>query len=112
MKNWYKNLENRYKTFPKSAQVLNMISDLKKAQHFEKTDPDISKNHILRALILIDYMSDDPKWKNGLRELRIFREAAASVIAGKPYAPLSLLVKTGLALCPEAYRQLNPGKSD
>ncbi len=105
MKNWYKSLEGRYSTFPKDVQVLNLVSDLVKAQTMREVDREASNNNLLRALILLDYMIDDVKWRSGLRELLRLRETIASVYAGMEYAPLETVITAAAALDRQAYRR-------
>jgi predicted nucleic acid-binding protein len=107
MKNWYKNLEYRFSEFPSHVQILNIVSDLKKAEHFLSTNRSTAVNHLYRAIILIDYVVDDPKWKNKLREVLRLREVIASLISQKnPYATLSMTIDTTIQLNPKAYKMI------
>ncbi len=105
MKNWYRNLATRYASFAEDVQVLNVLSDLEKAKHLFAVDSQTAVNHLYRALILLDYMSDDPKWKMKLRELLRLREAVASLIApGIPYGSIKQIIRAALQMVPKAYR--------
>ena len=105
MKNWYKELEFSYLSFPKDVQILNMVSDLEKARKWTATHPDTSRNHLYRALILLDYIIADPKWCFGLGELLRFREAIGSVIDGKhPMASFDQLIQTAKLFDQKAYK--------
>ena len=107
MKNWYKNLETRYKTFPEHVQVLNMISDLNKAKSLWDKNRTSARNHLYRALILLDYMKDDPKWRNKLRELLRVRETVGSILVlSQPYGTLDQVCDAALCLSAKAYRLL------
>ena len=62
-------------------------------------------NHLYRALILLDYISDDPKWKMRLRELLRLRETVASLIAIEiPYGSIEQIIRAALQMVPKAYR--------
>jgi len=105
MKNWYKELESRFATFPAHIQILNMVSDLNKAQNLLPVNKERAVNHLYRAIILLDYMVDDPKWKRKLRELLRLREVIASLIVGeKPFANINQTINVALQLEPEAYK--------
>ena len=110
MKNWYKPLEKRYKDFPKDIQILNMVSDLTKAKNLASTAPDLSRKHLYMALILLDYIIDDPKWKNELGELRRLREAVASLLEGPAYGTFENIINASLAMDIYAYRKLIPDR--
>lgn len=115
MKHWYKNLEHRYQNFDKPIQLINLISDLKKALNLVCADAIVSKNHLYRAIILVDYMIDDPKWRSGLKELLRLREVIGSHIAGCPIGTLEQLVDVVLSLNADVYKKLKvqrvPGRS-
>jgi len=108
MKNWYKGLENRYADFPEPIQILNLASDLEKAKNFWKTDKTTAKNHLYRAIILIDYIAKDSRWRGKLRELLRLREVIGSLIeSSQPLATLKDTVKAALLLNSQAYSRLN-----
>ena len=105
MKNWYKNLESRYASFPSHIQILNMVSDLQKADHLMEHNPENATNHLYRAIILLDYIIADPKWRIRLRELLRLRETIGSLIyLSKPYCNYHQLPRVALLLDSKAYR--------
>ena len=108
MKNWYKELEGRFASFPAHIQLLNMVSDLKKADNLWQTNRPNAINHLYRAIILLDYIVADPKWKRKLKELLRLREVIGSIIIGdKPIATLSQAITTALFLEPTAYHSFH-----
>jgi len=108
MKNWYKELENRFATFPADIQILNMVSDLKKAENLWIVNKQSATNHLYRAIILLDYIVADPKWKRKLKELLRLREVIGSIIVGdEPLGDLSQTITATLLLEPTAYRSVN-----
>jgi len=108
MKNWYNKLESRFASFPAPIQILNLVSDLKKAENLWTTNKQSSANHLYRAIILLDYIVADPKWKRKLNELLRLREVIGSIIvADQPFANLSQTITTALLLEPTAYRSIN-----
>ena len=77
MKNWYKNLEDRFPALKRETQVLHTVSDLLKAKNLRDVNAESAKNHTLRAIILLDYIIADPKWDAklfGLQRLSDFWE--------------------------------------
>ena len=107
MKNWYKDLKDRFFTFPPYVQILNMVSDLKKAENLLETNRLSAINHLYRAIILLDYIIADQKWQRKLRELLRLREVIASLIASKePYANINQTINVALQLEPTAYKTL------
>ena len=107
MKNWYKDLKDRFSTFPTHVQILNMVSDLKKAENLFDTNRLSAINHLYQAIILLDYIIADQKWRMKLRELLRLREVIASLIASKElYANLNQTIDAALQLEPTAYRTL------
>ena len=107
MKNWYKDLKDRFSTFPPYVQMLNMVSDLKKAENLFDTNRSSAINHLYRAIILLDYIIADQKWQRKLRELLRLREVIASLIASKePYANINQTINIALQLEPTAYKTL------
>jgi hypothetical protein len=108
MKNWYNHLSTRYASFSEDVQILNMVSDLEKAKNLSFVDSKTAVNHLYRALILLDYMADDPKWKMKLRELLRLREAVASLIAPETsYGNIEQIIEAALQMVPKAYRLLH-----
>jgi len=109
MKNWYKELEDRYASFPGQVQILNMVSDLQKAKNLFSVNKVSSVNHLYRAIILLDYIIKDPKWKKKLRELLRLREVIGSLIFyDKPYADINQTIEAALQLDIAAYKSLHP----
>ena len=107
MKNWYEDLEKRYGDFPADVQILNMVSDLQKAKKLFHKNRSSAINHLFRAIILLDYIIEDKKWRHKLAELLRLREVIGSVIYyDRPYANLAQLIQAALFLEPEAYRKL------
>ena len=110
MKHWYKNLEKRFSTFEPETQILHMVSDLFKANNLKDINIESSKNHLYRAIILLDYITSDPKWSTKLRELLRLREVLASVIVDQsPLATIDQVIKATLLLDPRAYAVLGRG---
>jgi hypothetical protein len=108
MKNWYKELADRFGTFPAHVQILNMVSDLKKAENLWTVNKQSAINHLYRAIILLDYMVDGQKWKSKLKELLRLREVIGSIIFNeKPLGDLSQTITAALLLEPTAYRSIN-----
>ena len=111
MKNWYRELKDRYAAFPTHVQILNMVSDLQKAKNLFGVNKDSAVNHLYRAMILLDYIIKDPKWKKKLRELLRLREVIGSLIfSDKPYANIDQTIEAALQLDVVAYKavQQNP----
>jgi len=107
MKNWYKSLEGRYSDFPANIQILNLVSDLKKADNLLTNQKTSAINHLYRAIILVDYIVEDKKWRARLKELLRLKEAIGSFIYYKqPLANLDQITKAALLLEATAYKQL------
>jgi hypothetical protein len=107
MKKWYKNLEGRYADLPADIQILNLVSDIKKADNLLLTQKKSAINHLYRAIILIDYIVEDKKWKTKLKELLRLKEAINSVIYYKqPLASLTQIGKAALLLEANAYKKI------
>ena len=107
MKHWYKELEIRFASFPCHIQILNMVSDLKKAEQLWTANKASAINHLYRAIILLDYLVDDLKWKHKLKELLRLREVIGShIFHEKPYATLSQTINAALLLNSVAYKTL------
>ncbi|MFO7889298.1 MAG: hypothetical protein R6V04_03060 [bacterium] len=107
MKNWYRDLEDRYADFPEQVQILHMVSDLKKAEHFWDKDKNTAVHHLYLSIILIDFIVNDPKWKGKLKEVLRLREVIGSLIASsQPMATPEETIKAALLLHPEAYATL------
>ena len=108
MKVWYKDLEDRYADFPEQIQILNLVSDLKKAEHFWDIDKKTAVDHLYRSIILIDFIVKDHKWKGKLKEVLRLREVIGSLIEGsQPLADPEETIKAALLLSPGAYAALH-----
>ncbi len=106
MKNWYKNLKDRYASFSADDQIGHMVSDLNKAKYFKKENPQSAKNHLYRALILLDYIIDDPKWLDKLCELLRLRESIGSLIVNDcPYGSIEQVVTAASLIDVAVYKQ-------
>ena len=107
MKNWYKELADRFVTFPAHIQLLNMVSDLKKAENLLQVNKQSAINHLYRAIILLDYIVADPKWKGKLKELLRLREVIGSIIVDdNPMANISQTITAALLLESLAYKAI------
>ena len=119
MKHWYSDLENRFGSFPESVQVLHLLSDLTKARNLLPISRKSAVNHYYRAIILLDYIVADPRWRGKLRELLRLREAIGSLCVAddgngdkkqpvKPYGTPEQIIKCAAVLHPEAYKIFRP----
>ena len=107
MKNWYKELEDRFATFPAHIQLLNMVSDLKKAENLLHINKKGAINHLYRVIILLDYIIADPKWNRKLKELLRLREVIGSIIVDdKPLGNISQMITATSLLDPLAYKAI------
>ena len=107
MKNWYRELKERYADFPAEVQVLNMVSDLNKAKNLASINPDSAKNHLYKAIILLDYIIADPKWRSKLPELLRLREAIGSLLFYQnPFGKIHQVITASLLLEPNAYKAM------
>jgi len=97
MKNWYKELETRFASFPAHTQIMHFISDLEKAKNLQEKNPGTARNHLLRAIILLDYIINDPKWRSKRRECLRLREVVGSLTTNN--AQLASLQQTIQAAC-------------
>ena len=108
MKNWYKDLEKRYADFPEHIQILNMVSDLEKARSFWGNERASAVDHLYRAIILIDFIVDDPRWKEKLKEVLRLREVIGSLIEdSRPLASPKDTINAALLLNSRAYLTLH-----
>ncbi len=111
MKVWYKDLEKRYADFPQHIQILNVVSDLEKARSFWDRERVCALDHLYRAIILIDFIVDDPRWKGKLKEVLRLREVMGSLIVGsQPLATLENTIRATLLLNRRAYSTLYPSR--
>ena len=111
MKVWYKDLEKRYADFPQHIQILNVVSDLEKARNFWDRERACALDHLYRAIILIDFIVDDPRWKGMLKEVLRLREVMGSLIVGsQPLATLENTIRATLLLNRRAYSTLYPSR--
>lgn len=107
MKNWYKNLETRFPTFPSEVQVLHVVTELNRARNMLKDNAHSAKNNLFRSIILLDFMINDPKWRVKLGELLQLREVIGSLIFyQKPYGTIEQIIQTTLLIEPKAYKML------
>ena len=107
MKNWYKGLKDRFSEFDEEFQVLNIVSDLKKANHFQKLNEENANNHLYRAIILIDYLIADPKWRDKLKEVLRIREVIGGLICKtESYGTLDMIIEAVIQLNCNAYKKL------
>ncbi|MBO8131549.1 MAG: hypothetical protein H0Z29_08565 [Candidatus Marinimicrobia bacterium] len=106
MKYWYEGIGDRYKQLDSASQILNVISDLIKASRFVEKDLNLVKRHIYGALVLLDYMIEDVKWRDRLKELLRFREAVCSLLTDRPYGTFDNIIRAGIMLDAEAYKIL------
>lgn len=107
MKNWYKGLESRFSKFDKEFQVLNIASDLQKAKNLQQQNAENAKNHLYRAIILLDYVIADPKWRGRLKELLRLREVIGGLICRTDsYGTLDMAIEAVIQLNCKAYRKL------
>jgi len=105
MKNWYRELKNRYSSFDKHLQILNVVSDLQKAKNLYNINEQSSINHCYRAIILLDYIIADDRWKTKLKELLRLREAIGShIVNTSPFATFDQLIAATLQLDCKAYK--------
>ena len=103
----YEDLKNRYATFEPYFQVLNMVSDLEKARSWQGKDDVTMKFHLRGAMILLDFIINDPKWKSRCRELLRLREVIGSLLfSTEPYGTLDQTIRAAVLLDPKAYRML------
>lgn len=113
MKNWYKELEFRFAEFPAHVQVMHFTSDLQKAKNLQEKNPETSRNHILRAIILLDYIINDPKWHSKRRECLRLREVVGSLTTNKNHlASLEQAFHTACTMDKTAYRILKSVRSE
>ena len=106
MKNWYKNLKDRYGSFSADNQIGHMVSDLTKAKHLRQGNPESAKNHLYRALILLDYIMADHKWQTKQYELLRLRESIGSLIVNDtPYGDIDQIIKAAYLMDADVYKR-------
>ncbi len=64
-------------------QLLNLLSELSRAQKWEETDRENFLASLERSLQLIDVLFEDPKWKGNFYPLLVLREMVARVYIGE-----------------------------
>ncbi|GBD92610.1 hypothetical protein BMS3Abin05_00182 [bacterium BMS3Abin05] len=107
MKNWYSDLKKRYDSFDEPTQILHVVSDLQKAKNLFEINKTSAVNHCYRALILLDYILADKKWKAKRGELLRLREAIGSLIVGQtPYATIEQILSATVQLNAKAYKTI------
>lgn len=104
MKNWYKDLQQRFLAFDTHIQMLNMVSDLVKAKNMSESNPDNASENCLRAIILLDFILSDPRWESRRNELYRLREVIASLTTTDPLADYDQAIRAALSMDTAAYR--------
>jgi hypothetical protein len=110
MTRWHKSLPERFGAFPKHHQLLMVANELNRANNFME-NPREYKNALERALELLDLLSEDPRWRPALRELRRGRQAIAQIYISQLPAELLILTRTLIQLDPAAWKMLQPASS-
>lgn len=79
MNKYHPNLTlTKWRSIPKSTQILNIASEFSRAKNWlKKKDDQEVKNCLNRALELMDLSVEDKKWRASLKELLRFRELLA-----------------------------------
>ncbi|MBW2005583.1 MAG: hypothetical protein JRI72_13475 [Deltaproteobacteria bacterium] len=84
---------------------MNVVSDLQKAKNLYNINEQSSINHCYRAIILLDYIIADDRWKTKLKELLRLREAIGShIVNTSPFATFDQLIAATLQLDCKAYK--------
>ena len=105
MKNWYTDLENRFASFDETTQILHLVSDLQKAKNLFEKNRESAVNHLYRAIILLDYIVADKKWRNKIGELLRLREAIGSLIFSQsPYGTIQQIISSAIQVDTKTYR--------
>jgi len=74
----------RWRTIPKREQLLHIGAEFERARVAEEAhDPGRVRFMLERALALIDFTLDDPKWRGETRMLLGLREEAAKSYIGE-----------------------------
>jgi hypothetical protein len=102
---WHKTLRQRFVTFSKYQQILMAANELNRAQNL-LDDPTEYRNALERALELIDFLSDDPRWRHNLREVRRAREVTAMLYAAVRPQPTQMLMNCFIQLDSSAWKHL------
>jgi hypothetical protein len=69
--------------FPKTVQLKHVATELMRARNAERQHKtERAKSSLERALALIDTLLHDPKWRDNLRLLLLFREEIAKAYLG------------------------------
>lgn len=109
MTTYHVNLSRRWNSLDRPRQILNIASELHRAQHWLGRNDENLRLSLERALELIDYSIDDrQRWRhNRLRELLRLREAlAASYLVPPGQDDMAHLIHALLLLDPVAAAQL------
>jgi len=89
-----------------------MVSDLRKAEDLFELNSVSAKNHLYRAIVLLDYIIQDPKREGKLKELLRLREVIDSLIIDhEPFYKLKQTIDAAIQLDANAYKafQKKPG---
>lgn len=79
-------IRQRWGTFGLFEQLGNVGSEVHRAAQWKDEDREIARNSLYRALELLDFSIQDPRWKNGLKELVRVREFLVDAFdGGKEY---------------------------
>jgi len=100
---------DRWNSYPVFQQILMISNELNRSENnLKKSEIENSRNALERAMELTDLTINDPKWKQGLKELLRFRELLG-MLYSKPEIHLNyLLQSTFIKLNPEAANMLTP----
>jgi len=108
MKHWYDSLKDRYKELSPDVQILNMASDLQKAKNLMASNKQSAVNHLFRAIILLDYIINDPKWVGKLKELLRLREVIGSLTQmDQHFGTIDQCIYVALLMEGRAYLRMN-----
>ena len=107
----HKNLTiEKWTKYTAGQQILMIGNELNRAKNLLQKDmlPEVS-NCYERAMELTDLISDDPKWRGRLKELRRFREVLSELyLMEEGNVHLNdQIYKTLIEMVPEAYNMLH-----
>ena len=79
-------VQERWRQFNLFEQLGNVGSEVHRAAQWKNKDEELSRNSLYRALELLDFTIQDPRWKKGLKELARVREFLIDAFyGGKEY---------------------------
>lgn len=107
---YHKELEYRFRKFPRTQQLLMICNELNRVKHVLNDKDDCLKS-LYRALELMDWSSASGNWgKDGLREMRRGREVIASFTVKEKLRSLEIdqLIKVLVAFDVQAFTMLYP----